>query len=70
MENSSDDLRISRQADYNPDHYRFARSSGLPSNYFFANSQRLERIGGYVLTTVMIGVAAFIVLGLCYGWFA
>jgi hypothetical protein len=70
MESGSNDLRISRQADYNPDHYRFRRSSGLPSNYFFANSQRIERIGGYVLTTVMTSVAAFIVLGLWRGWFA
>ena len=60
---------ISSQADYNPDHYRFARSSGLPRDYFFV-SQRVERIGGAVLVAVMTGIAAFIGLGLALGWFA
>jgi hypothetical protein len=61
--------QISSQADYNPDHYHFARSSGLPRDYFFV-SQRVERIGGAVLVVVMSGAAAFIVAGLAFGWFA
>jgi hypothetical protein len=57
---------ISSQADYNPDHYAFRRQ--LPRDPVFV-SHRFERIGGFVLCTVMTGIAGFIVLGLCFGWF-
>lgn len=59
--------QISSQAEYNPDHYAFRRQ--LPRDPVFV-SHRVERIGGAVLTVVMIGIAAFIGFGLALGWFA
>lgn len=58
--------QISSQADFNPDHLRFARQLHRVEAIETTN----DRIGGKVLSAVMTFVAVFIVAGIAFGWFA
>lgn len=58
---------ISSQADYNPDHFRFARQSGLRDRDFRPPS-RIDKLGAAFLSLVLSGAGVFMVLGLAFGW--